>query len=45
MGFDREVADRVIFIDDGMIVEEGFPQQIFDQSEKDRTINLLGRIL
>ena len=45
MGFAREVADRVIFIDDGVIVEQGSPQQIFDHAGHDRTISFLGKIL
>jgi len=45
MGFAREVADRVIFIDDGLIVEEGSPKQIFDHAGHDRTISFLSKIL
>ncbi|MHB8065471.1 MAG: amino acid ABC transporter ATP-binding protein [Ruminiclostridium sp.] len=37
MGFAREVADRVIFIDNGVIVEEGTPEDIFTNSSNERT--------
>ena len=36
MGFAREVADRVVFMDEGMIVEEGHPDRIFDTPESER---------
>jgi polar amino acid transport system ATP-binding protein len=45
MGFAREVADCVIFIDDGVIVEEGPPEDIFDRPSEPRTRNLLSKIL
>jgi len=45
MGFAREVADRVVYIDRGRIVEEGPPERIFDQPEHDRTKDFLSRIL
>jgi polar amino acid transport system ATP-binding protein len=44
MGFAREVADHVIFMDKSVIVEEGTPEQIFEHSENERTHNFLGRI-
>src|SRR5690349_19723428 len=44
MGFAREVADHVIFMDKAVIVEEGPPEQIFEHSENERTRNFLGRI-
>jgi len=44
MGFAREVADHVIFMDKSVIVEEGSPEQIFEFSENERTRNFLGRI-
>jgi ABC-type polar amino acid transport system ATPase subunit len=44
MGFAREVADRVIFMDQGMIVEEGSPQAIFETPGHDRTKLFLKRI-
>lgn len=39
MGFAREVADRVIFMDDGYIVEEGTPEDIFKHPKEKRTID------
>lgn len=45
MGFAREVADRVIFMDDGMIVEEGTPDQIFSSPREERTRNFLNKVL
>ena len=45
MGFAREVADRVIFMADGSIVEEGAPQQIFDEPKEERTRNFLSKVL
>ena len=45
MGFAREVADRVIFMADGSIVEEGTPQQIFDAPKEERTQNFLSKVL
>ena len=37
MGFAREVADRVIFMADGIIVEDGTPEQLFGDPQNDRT--------
>jgi polar amino acid transport system ATP-binding protein len=45
MGFAREVADRVIFIDDGLIIEEGTPEQIFSHARHPRTRDFLSKIL
>ena len=45
MGFAREVGDRVIFMDDGLIVEEGTPQQFFDCPREERTKAFLSKIL
>ena len=45
MGFAKEVADRVIFIHDGQIAEEGPPEAIFDHPENERLQNFLGQIL
>jgi polar amino acid transport system ATP-binding protein len=45
MGFAREVADRVIFMDAGVVVEEGPPGQIFDTPQHERTQAFLSRIL
>jgi ABC-type polar amino acid transport system ATPase subunit len=45
MGFARDIADRVVFIADGMVVEEGTPQQIFSAPKSDRTRQFLQTIL
>jgi len=44
MGFAREVADRVVFMDEGVIVEQGTPVQVFDASAHERTRDFLGHI-
>lgn len=44
MGFAREVSDRVIFMDQGVIVEEGSPTQIFECPQQERTKSFLKRI-
>ena len=45
MGFAREVGDRVIFMDEGMIVEEGSPQEMFLSPQNERTKSFLSKIL
>ncbi len=45
MGFAREVGDRVIFMDEGLIVEEGKPDQVFGAPQHQRTISFLSKIL
>ena len=45
MEFAREVSDRVIFMDKGVIAEEGSPQQIFENPQEERTKELLKRFL
>ena len=45
MGFAREVADRVLFMADGKIVEEGSPEQIFTAPEQERTREFLAKVL
>ena len=45
MGFAREVADRVIFMADGIIVEDGTPEQLFGDPQNDRTKAFLSSIL
>ena len=45
MGFAREVADRVIFIDEGVIAEEGTPEEIFKNPKSDRLKDFLGKVL
>ena len=44
MGFAREVADRVIFMDGGVIVEQGTPDEVFDSPRSERTRDFLGHI-
>ena len=41
MRFAREVADRILFMDDGVIIEEGKPEQIFTNPQNDRTRKFL----
>ncbi len=45
MGFAREVADRVIFMDEGLIVEEGTPSEIFSNPQQQRTKDFLNKVL
>ena len=45
MGFAREVSDRVIFMADGVIVEDGTPEQIFEQTQEQRTKDFLSKVL
>ena len=45
MGFAREVADRVLFMDEGKIVEEGTPQEIFGNPKEQRTKDFLNKVL
>ncbi|MDD6657339.1 MAG: amino acid ABC transporter ATP-binding protein [Lachnospiraceae bacterium] len=45
MGFAREVADRVLFMDGGYIVEEGTPQEVLLNPKEPRTINFLNKVL
>jgi len=45
MGFARQVADRVIFMADGMIIEEGTPEHFFENPTNERTKAFLGKIL
>jgi len=45
MGFAREVADRVIFVDEGEVIEEGAPNIIFDNAQNPRTKEFLSKIL
>ncbi|CCK15748.1 Glutamate transport ATP-binding protein [Cronobacter universalis NCTC 9529] len=45
MGFAREVADRVIFIDSGVIQEEGPPAQLFTAPQNPRTAAFLSKVL
>ena len=45
MGFAKEVSDRVLFIDDGCIQEEGTPEEIFEHPKNPRTIEFLSKVL
>ncbi len=45
MGFAREVADKVIFMDDGVIVEQGTPEEVFEHAKSERTKGFLQSIL
>ncbi len=45
MGFAREVADRVIFMDEGYIIEENTPEEIFSHPREERTISFLNKVL
>ena len=45
MGFAREVADRVIFMDKGKIVEEGAPEEIFQNPKSERLKEFLSSML
>ncbi len=45
MGFAREVADEVVFMDEGAIVEVGAPDHFFDNPTHERTIKFLDQIL
>ena len=45
MGFAREVADRVIFMDDGYIIEQGLPEELFSKPKEERTKSFLSKVL
>lgn len=45
MGFAKEVSDRVLFIDDGIIAEEGTPEEVFDHPKNPRTKEFLSQVL
>ena len=45
MGFARDVCDRVVFMDDGQIVEQGAPLQVLDEPHEERTKRFLGLVL
>jgi polar amino acid transport system ATP-binding protein len=45
IGFAREVADQVVFMDDGVIVEQGAPKQVLDKPKQERTKKFLGQVL
>ncbi|MDD7056916.1 MAG: amino acid ABC transporter ATP-binding protein [Selenomonadaceae bacterium] len=45
MGFAREVADRILFVDQGVILEQGTPEQVFDHPQQERTQTFLSKVL
>ena len=45
IGFAREVCDRVVFMDDGVVVEEGPPAEVFDRPQHTRTQSFLSKVL
>lgn len=45
MGFAREVGDRVLFVDDGRIIEQGTPAEVFEHPQEERTKNFLSKVL
>ena len=44
MGFARDVADRVVFMDEGVVHEQGTPEEVFDNPQSERTKDFLGHI-
>ena len=45
MGFAREVSDRVVFMDEGRILEEGTPEEIFGNCKNERTKEFLSKVI
>ena len=45
MGFIKEVSDRILFIDEGIILEQGTPEEIFNNPKSDRVKDFLGKVL
>lgn len=45
MGFAKEVSDKVIFMADGVVVESGTPNELFEHPQNERTQNFLARVL
>ena len=45
MGFAREVGSRILFMDDGLIIEQGTPSEIFDTPKNERTKSFLSKVL
>ena len=45
MGFAREIADRIFFMDDGIIVEEASPKDLFENPKSERTKAFLSKVL
>lgn len=45
MGFAREVSDRVLFFDQGSILEDGSPEEVFEKPQHKRTKEFLAKVL
>lgn len=45
MGFAKEVGDRVLFMDEGVVMEEGLPQELFEHPQNPRTCDFLSKVL
>jgi len=45
IGFAKEVADRVIFMDQGLIIETGSPSEVFEHPQQERTQSFLSKVL
>ena len=45
MGFAREVGDRLLFVDDGHIIESGVPREVFEHPQEERTRSFLSKVL
>ncbi|OOM68759.1 glutamine transport ATP-binding protein GlnQ [Clostridium sp. BL-8] len=45
MGFAREVGDRILFMDEGKIIESGTPEEVFKNPKNPRTIDFLSKVL
>jgi ABC-type polar amino acid transport system ATPase subunit len=45
MGFARDVGDRVAFMDDGILLEQGTPREVLDEPKNERTKRFLGLVL
>ena len=45
MGFAREVGDRILFLDEGLLVEEGTPDEVFNHPKEERTQSFLNIVL
>ena len=45
MGFAKEVGDRILFMDEGRIIEEGIPEEIFQNPKNSRTKDFLSKVL
>jgi polar amino acid transport system ATP-binding protein len=45
MGFAREVGTRLLFIDEGRVIERGTPEEVLSRPKQDRTISFLSKVL